>query len=179
MATVNTELVNGRELKEGSVYITDGGKGQICKVVSVSTSKPGKHGSAKNSVSAKDLFDEKKNVNGTFKDGGERVTLVTDFGYNHKILYGLTRTELIIDLEATENNYLEVSRFRYGMRRLEELLKMYLTNENDAVYLGGENEQVVIKYSEMNDEQRTLIFWDFFDVKTEKLQSYGIEDNMQ
>jgi translation initiation factor 5A len=46
-----------RELKEGRYVIIDD---EPCKILSIQTSKPGKHGEAKARIDAVGLFDEKK-----------------------------------------------------------------------------------------------------------------------
>jgi len=46
-----------RELKEGRYVVIDE---EPCKIISITTSKPGKHGEAKARIDAVGLFDEKK-----------------------------------------------------------------------------------------------------------------------
>jgi len=46
-----------RELKEGRYMLIDG---EPCKIVNISTSKPGKHGEAKANIDAIGIFDNKK-----------------------------------------------------------------------------------------------------------------------
>jgi len=46
-----------RELKEGRYMLIDG---EPCKIISISTSKPGKHGEAKSNIEAIGVFDNKK-----------------------------------------------------------------------------------------------------------------------
>lgn len=46
-----------RELKEGRYMLIDG---EPCKIISISTSKPGKHGEAKSNIDAIGVFDGKK-----------------------------------------------------------------------------------------------------------------------
>jgi len=46
-----------RELKEGRYMLIDD---EPCKIVSISTSKPGKHGEAKANIDAVGIFDKKK-----------------------------------------------------------------------------------------------------------------------
>ncbi|MEM0448927.1 MAG: translation initiation factor IF-5A [Methanomassiliicoccales archaeon] len=46
-----------RELKEGRFIVIDD---EPCKILSITTSKPGKHGEAKARIDAVGLFDEKK-----------------------------------------------------------------------------------------------------------------------
>lgn len=46
-----------RELKEGRYMLIDD---EPCKIISISTSKPGKHGEAKANIDAVGIFDKKK-----------------------------------------------------------------------------------------------------------------------
>ncbi|MDD1771442.1 MAG: translation initiation factor IF-5A [Methanomassiliicoccales archaeon] len=46
-----------RELKEGRYMLIDG---EPCKIINISTSKPGKHGEAKSNIDAIGIFDNKK-----------------------------------------------------------------------------------------------------------------------
>jgi translation initiation factor 5A len=54
---MSTKVVNAGSMKDGSYIIIDGA---ACKVVSVETSKTGKHGHAKARITAIGLLDEKK-----------------------------------------------------------------------------------------------------------------------
>jgi len=54
MSWVQVEV---RELKEGRYIIIDE---EPCKIISISTSKPGKHGEAKARIEGRGLFDETK-----------------------------------------------------------------------------------------------------------------------
>ena len=46
-----------RELKEGRYMLIDD---EPCKIINISTSKPGKHGEAKSNIDAVGIFDKKK-----------------------------------------------------------------------------------------------------------------------
>jgi translation initiation factor 5A len=46
-----------RELREGRYMLIDG---EPCKIINISTSKPGKHGEAKSNIDAVGIFDNKK-----------------------------------------------------------------------------------------------------------------------
>jgi translation initiation factor 5A len=54
---MSTEQVEVRELKEGRYIVIDD---EPCKIISISTSKPGKHGEAKARIEAMGLFDNNK-----------------------------------------------------------------------------------------------------------------------
>lgn len=57
MTTMATEQAEVRELKEGRYMVIDN---EPCKIVSISTSKPGKHGEAKARIEAIGIFDGNK-----------------------------------------------------------------------------------------------------------------------
>lgn len=57
MVFVATEQAEVRELKEGRYMVIDD---EPCKIVSISTSKPGKHGEAKARIEAIGIFDGNK-----------------------------------------------------------------------------------------------------------------------
>ncbi len=57
MTSMATEQAEVRELKEGRYMVIDD---EPCKIVSISTSKPGKHGEAKARIEAIGIFDGNK-----------------------------------------------------------------------------------------------------------------------
>jgi len=57
VTTMATEQAEVRELKEGRYMVIDN---EPCKIVSISTSKPGKHGEAKARIEAIGIFDGNK-----------------------------------------------------------------------------------------------------------------------
>lgn len=57
MVFMATEQVEVRELKEGRYMVIDD---EPCKIVSITTSKPGKHGEAKARIEAIGIFDGNK-----------------------------------------------------------------------------------------------------------------------
>ena len=57
MDDMATEQVEVRELKEGRYIVIDN---EPCKIISISTSKPGKHGEAKARIEAMGIFDNNK-----------------------------------------------------------------------------------------------------------------------
>jgi len=99
MSAIKTDLVNGRDLKIGSVYIPNGELSTFCKITGVTTSKPGKHGSAKNIITARNIING-KNISTTFKDTDEKIMQVLDFNYVHKVVYSISDTEICVSLET-------------------------------------------------------------------------------
>lgn len=57
MVSMATEQAEVRELKEGRYMVIDD---EPCKIVSITTSKPGKHGEAKARIEAMGIFDGNK-----------------------------------------------------------------------------------------------------------------------
>lgn len=54
---MSTTMAEVRQLREGRYVVVDD---EPCKILSISTSKPGKHGSAKAKVDCVGIFDDKK-----------------------------------------------------------------------------------------------------------------------
>ena len=69
------DFVNGRDLKIGSVFIPNDEKSSFYKITSLTTSKPGKHGSAKSIITARNIITQ-KNLTATFKDTDEKLMQV-------------------------------------------------------------------------------------------------------
>lgn len=171
MVTIKTDLVNGRELKVGSIYIPQGEKAVFCKITGLTTSKPGKHGSAKSIVVAKNIVNG-KTVNATFKDTDEKIIQILDFSYNYKVVYSLTGTEMCVSLESGEMMYFQ--NFAQDQSRVAAAFE-----ENRLASMGFTDEQgnpLCIKYSELGDANNTLLFWELLYLPKNELPRYGITD---
>ena len=107
---LNTELAEAGRMKPGSLIMM---KEQFpCKVTAFSTAKPGKHGSAKAMITAKDIFTDKQ-YDETFGTGDmiprpivskSEVTLIDiDDGYCHLML---ADGEIKSDLALPEASHL-------------------------------------------------------------------------
>lgn len=169
---IRTDLVNGRDLKIGSVFIPNGEKASFYKITSITVSKPGKHGSAKSVVTAKNIING-KNFTGTFKDTDEKMLQVTDFAYVHKVIYGYKDGEINVNLETGENLYVQ-NFTNEDQKRLTEALDEFI---NKGKGLADGDSPLVIKYSELNDgTSNTLIFWELLYVPASDLPRHGISD---
>lgn len=168
---IKTDLVNGRDLKVGHIYIPNGEPNTFCKITSVTTSKPGKHGSAKNIIGARNIING-KNINTTFKDTDEKITQVLDFNYVNKVIYSISGTELCTNLVTGEMLYLQS--FGPDQTRVQAAF-----DENRLAGQGLVNDAgapLCIKYTEMGDQQNTLIFWELLYIPKEELARNGIND---
>lgn len=161
-------MINGRELKVGSVFIPAEEKYGIYKVTEITNAKPGKHGSAKSIVSAKQIKSGKSLLN-TYLDSSERVTLINDFGYKHDVVYDKHGTELCTDLEEGTSIYVQ-SFIPEDQPIIEEEFKK-LTENGSLKLTNAEGHPLVIKYSELDN---VLIFWELLYVKPSELQRLGI-----
>lgn len=166
---MRTDVINGRELKVGSVFIPAEDPNSFYKVADVTTAKPGKHGSAKSIVTAKNIKNGKSYLN-TFLDCSERVTLIQDFGYKFDVVYEKVGSEIIVDLE--ENRSIYIQSFIPDDREIvEEEFKKLMVN-GKLELLNSEGSQLCIKYSEHNND--TLVFWELLYIKPADFQRHGI-----
>lgn len=169
---MKTDFINGRELKVGSIFIPAGEKSSFYKVVDMTTSKPGKHGSAKSIVSSKNVVNGKNLLN-TFLDSNEKIIQVLDFGYQHRVVYDKNDSEIVTNIELGESIYTQ-SFPRDDLARIEAEFDKFLKNGpglNDS-----DGSPLVIKYSELGDAENTLIFWELFYTKPSELPKVGIND---
>lgn len=166
---MKVSIINGRELKVGHSFIPADDKESIYKVVDVTTAKPGKHGSAKSIVSAKNIKTGKSYTN-TFLDSSDRITLIQDFGYIHQVVYDWNGSEIIIDME--ENRELSPKKFvgNDGDIIIEEFKK--LAGNGKLEFINSESAQLCIKYSELEADK--YIFWELLYIKPADFQRYGI-----
>ncbi len=171
---MKTDYVNGRELKVGSVFIPAGETSSFYKVASIDISKPGKHGSAKSLITAKNIVNGRTFSN-TYLDSSDKVCQILDFGYMYKVIYDKKGTELLINLESGECMYYQ-SFVKEDLGRIEEEFKKFV--ENGEGLVNSEGSPLLIKYSEFVDSNNntTMIFWELLYVKPEDLQRYGITD---
>mgnify|MGYP001045276434 CR=1 FL=1 len=75
------KIVEVRNLKKGNYVVIDG---EACKIVDYSSSKPGKHGSAKVRIIAVNIFDGKKQQ--LLTSGGEKVEVPMITRQAHQVL---------------------------------------------------------------------------------------------
>lgn len=170
---IKTDPVNGRDLKIGSVFIPAGEKAAFYKVFDINVSKPGKHGSAKSLVSARNIINGKTFSN-TYLDSSEKVSLVLDFSYVHKVVYDKKDTEILVNMETGECIYIQ-SFIKDDQERVEAEFKKFIGEQG---LTDAEGSPLVIKYSETSDDSasNSLVFWELMYVKPEELSRYGISD---
>lgn len=170
MSAIKKDLVNGRDLKVGSVYIPNGEACTFCKITNVTTSKPGKHGSAKNIITARNVING-KNISTTFKDTDEKIMQVLDFNYVHKVVYNITESEICVDLETEE--MIHMASFGTDSARL----KTALNDEKNKVgnnLVNDKGHPLIIKYSELDETGTMLVFWELFYAPVDDFPRYGI-----
>ncbi|KAI5176630.1 hypothetical protein PAEPH01_2401 [Pancytospora epiphaga] len=173
MPAIRTNLVNGRELKKGDYYISNAsGQFSILRILEMTDSKPGKHGSAKTNVTARNILNDKQ-ASVTFKDTDEKILQVLDFSYVHKVVYSISDSEICVSLETGESVHMchfESQANKVKDRLAEEQSKCGSDLKNSKGF------PMVIKYSEVNEEKTHLLFWDIIYVDPEDLPRHGITD---
>lgn len=150
---IKTDLVSGKELKLGSVFIPNGETAMFYKITSMTVSKPGKHGSAKTVFTAKEEATGKL-LTGTFKETDERILQVIDFDFRYAAIDAVTDTA--ITLNSANPLTLSFDAFEHDSQyRLKKALADKALQEGDAV--------LSIKYTELEDSNdQHLFFWDLF-----------------
>ena len=115
-----TEQAEVRTLKEGRYIVIDD---EPCKILSISTSKPGKHGEAKARIEAVGLFDEaKKSV---------------VYPVKHKVLVPLIdkRQAQIVSLMGAEVQLMDLETYEMFTLPIPEDMKDTLKPGSDLQYL--------------------------------------------
>jgi translation initiation factor 5A len=111
-----TEQVEVRELKEGRYIVIDD---EPCKIISISMSKPGKHGEAKARIEAMGLFDtNKKSV---------------VYPVKHKVLVPLIdkRQAQVVSIQGSEAQLMDLETY--------EMFSLPITDEvKDTIRPGGD-----------------------------------------
>ncbi|MFT4309268.1 MAG: translation initiation factor IF-5A [Candidatus Woesearchaeota archaeon] len=100
---MSIKFASATSLKKGSYIIIDG---EPCRVVSVSTSKPGKHGAAKSRVEGVGIVDEKKRS--MLVPGGDEVEVPIIEKRNAQVLSYTDKTVSLMDSETFETLELEI-----------------------------------------------------------------------
>ncbi len=116
-----TEQAEVRELKEGRYIVIDD---EPCKIMSISTSKPGKHGEAKARMEAIGLF-----------DGNKRSVV---YPVKHKVLVPLIdkRQAQVVSVHGGEAQLMDLETY--------EMFSLPISDEvKDSITAGGEVMYVV------------------------------------
>ncbi|KAM0680679.1 hypothetical protein GINT2_000948 [Glugoides intestinalis] len=173
MAQMRKDVVDGKLLKTGAIFSLMEDKFSFYKVTDTQHAKPGKHGSAKNIVSAKNILNGKSYQN-TFLDG-DKVLVITDFGYIHKVVYDKINDEIVTNLNLGESIFIQ-SFLPDDKEKIETEFKKYAVKNNNYALKSEDGSVLVIKYTDLDDENHTLIFWDLFYCPVQDLQRHGITD---
>jgi translation initiation factor 5A len=109
-----------RELKEGRYLLLDD---EPCRILSIQTSKPGKHGEAKARIDAVGLF-----------DGNKRSVV---FPVKHKVQVPVIgkRNAQVLSLTGTEVQLMDMETYETFSLPLEDDLKGQLTPGSEVPYL--------------------------------------------
>jgi len=115
-----TEQAEVRTLKEGRYIVIDD---EPCKIVSISTSKPGKHGEAKARIEAMGIFDNSKRS--------------VVYPVKHKVLVPLIdkRTAQIVNLLGAEVQLMDLETYEMFQLPIPDDMKDSLKTGEDIQYL--------------------------------------------
>ncbi len=113
---MSTEQAEVRELKEGRYIVIDD---EPCKIMSISTSKPGKHGEAKARIEAMGIFDNNKKS--------------VVYPVKHKVLVPMIdkRQAQVVSIQGNEAQLMDLETY--------EMFSLPITDEvKDTIKAGGE-----------------------------------------
>jgi translation initiation factor 5A len=113
---MSTEQAEVRELKEGRYIVIDD---EPCKIISISTSKPGKHGEAKARIEAMGLFDSNKKS--------------VVYPVKHKVLVPMIdkRNAQVVSIQGSEAQLMDLETY--------EMFSLPITDEvKDTIKPGGD-----------------------------------------
>jgi translation initiation factor 5A len=125
-----TEQAEVRTLKEGRYIVIDD---EPCKILSISTSKPGKHGEAKARIEAMGLFDESKKS--------------VVYPVKHKILVPLIdkRQAQIVSITGAEVQLMDLETYEMFMLPIPEDMKGTLNPGSDIQYMVAMNRKKITR----------------------------------
>ncbi len=113
---MSTEQAEVRELKEGRYIVIDD---EPCKIISISTSKPGKHGEAKARIEAIGLFDNNKKS--------------VVYPVKHKVLVPMIdkRNAQVVSIQGSEAQLMDLETY--------EMFSLPITDDvKDTIKAGGD-----------------------------------------
>lgn len=115
-----TEQAEVRELKENRYMVIDD---EPCKIISISTSKPGKHGEAKARIEAVGLF-----------DGNKRSVV---YPVKHKVLVPIIdkRQGQVIALQGNEAEMMDLETYEMFHLPVDEGMKAELKPGGEVMYI--------------------------------------------
>lgn len=117
---MSTEQAEVRELKEGRYVNIDD---EPCKIISISTSKPGKHGEAKARIEAVGIFD------------GNKKSVV--YPVKHKVQVPLIdkRQAQVVSIQGNEAQLMDLETYEMFQLPVPDEVKETLTPGGDVLYL--------------------------------------------
>ncbi len=117
---MSTEQAEVRELKEGRYVNIDD---EPCKILSISTSKPGKHGEAKARIEAVGIFD------------GNKKSVV--YPVKHKVQVPLIdkRQAQVVSIQGGEAQLMDLETYEMFQLPIPEDIKDTLKSGSDILYL--------------------------------------------
>lgn len=125
-----TEQAEVRELKENRYMVIDD---EPCKIMSISTSKPGKHGEAKARIEAIGLF-----------DGSKRSVV---YPVKHKVLVPIIdkRKAQIISIEGGEANLMDLDTYEMFHLPIPDDLKGSMNPGEEIQYMIAMDRKKIIR----------------------------------
>ncbi len=125
-----TEQAEVRTLKEGRYIVIDD---EPCKILSISTSKPGKHGEAKARIEAMGLFDESKKS--------------VVYPVKHKVLVPLIdkRQAQVVSIMGAEVQLMDLETYEMFMLPIPEDMKDTLKPGSDILYMVAMNRKKITR----------------------------------
>lgn len=120
MNDMATEQVEVRELKEGRYIVLDN---EPCKIISISTSKPGKHGEAKARIEAMGIFDSNKRS--------------VVYPVKHKVLVPLIdkRQAQVVSIMGSEAQLMDLETYEMFTLPVTDEVKDTIKPGGDVLYL--------------------------------------------
>ena len=120
MSVMSTEQAEVRELKEGRYVNIDD---EPCKILSISTSKPGKHGEAKARIEAMGIFD------------GNKKSVV--YPVKHKVQVPLIdkRQGQVVSIQGGEAQLMDLETYEMFQLPVPEDMKDTLKAGGDILYI--------------------------------------------
>jgi translation initiation factor 5A len=117
---MSTEQAEVRELKEGRYVNIDD---EPCKIISISTSKPGKHGEAKARIEAQGIFD------------GNKKSVV--YPVKHKVQVPLIdkRQAQVVSIQGGEAQLMDLETYEMFQLPMPDDLKDTLKAGSDILYI--------------------------------------------
>jgi translation initiation factor 5A len=119
-----------RELKEGRYMLIDG---EPCKIINISTSKPGKHGEAKSNIDAVGIFDKKKR------------NIVHPVKHRVQVPMIDKRKAQILSISSDEVQLMDLDNYETFQLPIPEEYKGQLTSGEEIMYMIAMDRRMITK----------------------------------